>query len=110
MKARLVFVPPGGGEAEYTLEFDLPAVPRSGDYISIKRPGQNGTEDFMVRRAWWWLWTPEVNAAVIEDEPMIGQVEDLVVECEFAIGPFSDEQHLRTAQGYGAKRFEDTAY
>ena len=44
MKVRLCFVPPGGGEANYSLDFDMPAVPRSGDYISIKRPIKTASE------------------------------------------------------------------
>ena len=55
MKATLAFVPPGGGEADYYLEFELPGVPQLGDYISIARSGQQGTEDFIVRRTWWYL-------------------------------------------------------
>jgi hypothetical protein len=58
MKATLVFVPPGGGEADYSLQFDLPAVPQPGDYISVTRPGQEGYEDFIVRRARWVLSYP----------------------------------------------------
>ena len=37
MKARLMFVPPGGGEIDYALDFDLPAVPQPGDYITVTR-------------------------------------------------------------------------
>ena len=35
MKVHLAFVPPGGGETDYAIEFDMPAIPRAGDYISI---------------------------------------------------------------------------
>jgi len=52
LKATLAFVPPGGGEADYHLEFELPSVPPPGDYISIVRSAQRGTEDFVVRRTW----------------------------------------------------------
>jgi hypothetical protein len=37
LKATLAFVPPGGGEADYHLEFKLPGVTQPGDYISIAR-------------------------------------------------------------------------
>jgi hypothetical protein len=50
MEATLVFVPPGGGDAEYSLQFELPSVPQPESYISITRPDQLGTEDFIVRR------------------------------------------------------------
>jgi hypothetical protein len=53
MKMTLVFVPAGGGEADYQLDFDLPSVPQPGDYVSIRRPDAQGTVDFIVRRTWW---------------------------------------------------------
>jgi hypothetical protein len=34
MKVRPVFVPPGGGEADYMLDLELPGVPQPGDYVS----------------------------------------------------------------------------
>ncbi len=51
MKMSLAFVPPGGGEADYGLDFDLPGIPQPGDYISITREGEEGTgtEDFLER-------------------------------------------------------------
>jgi hypothetical protein len=58
VKVRLVFVPPGGGEADYSLDFELPGIPQKGDYVSIKRPGQQGTIDFIARRSWWHLDYP----------------------------------------------------
>jgi len=42
LKATLAFVPSGGGEADYHLDFELPGVPQPGDYISIARSGQSG--------------------------------------------------------------------
>ena len=54
MKVSLLFVPPGGGETDYQLEFELPAPPQPGDYISVRREDTKdlGTEDFIVRRTW----------------------------------------------------------
>ena len=49
MNVTLTFVPPGGGESDYSLNFDLPGIPRPGDYIRVRRPKQTGSEDFIVR-------------------------------------------------------------
>lgn len=100
MKVRLVFVPPGGGEAEYSLSFDLPSVPQPGDYISVSRPDQEGTEDFIVRRSWWYLSYPNNDLSSEVGKEAIGSVQDLVVECEFSLGPYPSEEHRRTAEGY----------
>lgn len=44
MKIYLTFVPPGGGESDYEIEFGMPAVPQPGDYVNIHRP-TNGAND-----------------------------------------------------------------
>ena len=98
MKARLVFVPPGGGEAEYTLDFDLPSVPQVGDYVSVTRPGEDGTADFIVRRAWWALNYPSVGVAHGG-----GVLHSVIVECEFAHGPRPSAAHQRTCELYASR-------
>jgi hypothetical protein len=51
IKVQFAFVPPGGGETDYTAEFDLPAVPRPGDYVSIRDSKEAaGVCSFIVRR------------------------------------------------------------
>ena len=103
MLVRLVFVPPGGGKAEYGLDFELPGVPQPGDYISITRDNQVGTEDFVVRRTRWHLHHPEVPPAMSEEEAEIswGTVRTLSVEREFAINPaFSSEEHVEACEAY----------
>ena len=42
MKVVLSFVPPGGGETDFQLEFDLPALPQPGDYIERSPRGCKG--------------------------------------------------------------------
>jgi hypothetical protein len=42
IKVSLVFVPPGGGEAEYGLDFEMLSVPRLGDYVSVQRDDRAG--------------------------------------------------------------------
>jgi hypothetical protein len=114
MNVRLVFVPPGGGEADYSLDFELPSVPSPGDYISVMRPNQQGTEDFIVRRTWWTLEYPE--APVIQDakSTVRGSAKSVSVECEFAKGNYSSEAHQKACEGYGKagtlKEFEASAY
>lgn len=120
VQVRLSFVPPGGGEVDYGLTMELPALPRSGDYISIKREGPptntefSGSEDFIVRRVWWYCSYPDDGkyTHLVGNEP-IGTAE-VNVECEFALSPFSSEDHKRSAKT-GKRRsdpqeFEDTNY
>jgi hypothetical protein len=118
-KIRLSFVPPGGGEADYNLLVSLPALPREGDYISVRRDPMPedrdylGTEDFIVRRIWWNIVYPNDGdtSHAIEAEP-VGEAE-IWAECEFAIGPFSSVAHKRGAEGkakHPAKHFEASNY
>jgi hypothetical protein len=92
MKVRLGFVPPGGGETDYSLEFDLPALPRTGDYISIQRGGKTGAETFVVRRSWWNL-TVDANGSN-------GALSELWIECEFAEWGLSSEDHKNAVGRY----------
>ncbi|MCG3769896.1 MAG: hypothetical protein JW384_01027 [Nitrosomonadaceae bacterium] len=55
MKIKLIFVPPDGGEADYSLMMELPQIPNKGDYISIQRVDRTGSDNFIVRRTWWEL-------------------------------------------------------
>jgi hypothetical protein len=95
VKFSLLFVPPGGGETDYQLEFELPAPPQPGDYISVRREDTKdlGTEDFIVRRTWWSLTYPGSAAHDSADGLTSGELTDAYVECEFAEGPFSSERH-----------------
>lgn len=113
MKVRIVVVPPGGGEADYNLVFDLPAVPRAGDYITVLREGEAGTEDFIVRRVWWALKYPEAPAAQTRSSEVTGQLQDgeVGVEAEAAIGQWSSDQHREAWETHPkVQRFEATAY
>jgi hypothetical protein len=103
MHVKLVFVPPGGGEADYSLDFELPGVPRAGDYISVMRPNQQGTEDFIVRRTWWTLEYPDAPMVQDAKNAARGSTKDVVVECEFAKGHYSSEAHQRACEAYGRK-------
>ncbi len=117
MKVTLTFVPPGGGEADYGLGFDLPGVPQPGDYISILREGAGapGSEDFIVRRTWWNLKTPETRAFAESGQEKYGETTGITVECEFARGPYSSDAHKRSCDMYAARgkevpEFQASAY
>lgn len=113
----LVIVPPGGGEADYSLRMTVPALPREGDYITVRRTpmaakGEEhmGTEDFIVRRVWWMFEFPDDGRATHEaGKDPVGKVEQIGIECEFAVGPYSSEAHKR-GLGPEARQFEASAY
>jgi hypothetical protein len=107
MKVRLVFVPPEGGDVEYSLQFELPSVPQPGSYISITRPDQMGTEDFIVRRNLWHLEHPTTGAYGEEGET--GAMGELYVQCEFARGPYSSDEHRQTCDAFerGGREVQD---
>lgn len=93
MKVMLSFVPPGGGETDYSLQMELPEIPRPGDYIAITREnGDSGTENFIVKRTWWKLRYRE--------QADHGSVDEIWVECEFALSPWSSESHKRACERY----------
>lgn len=115
MKVTLVFVPPDGGEQDYQLSFELPGVPQAGDYISIIGPDKQGTSDFIVRRTWWHLEYPDNSLYGDSSNPVYGSVHSVVVECEFAKGIHSSEEHLRACETYRnqtgrLKEFEASGY
>jgi len=114
MKATFTFVPPGGGSLDYSGIFDIPAVPRVGDCISVRRDGLIGTEDFIVRRIWWDLISPPYDeddrgstfvSMRSPDRPAgpsgpVGHTSKLIVECEFARGRHSSKEHLEACRAY----------
>lgn len=121
IRVRLTFVPPGGGEVDYGLTMDMPALPRAGDYISVLRdplpadkPDYLGSEDFLVRRVWWSCKYPDDGrmSHPAGKEP-VGTCE-VNVECEFAVGAFSSAAHRRGAGTAKARseihEFENTNY
>jgi hypothetical protein len=76
------------------LWFDLPEVPRVGDYISIRRPDlpKPYGEDLIVRHIWWRLEHPETRGVVPEGTEMTGSVTEIFVECDPAIGPWASDR------------------
>ena len=120
IRVNLSFVPPGGGETDYSLTMDMPALPRAGDYISVLRPPHQdkpdyvGSEDFIVRRVWWSCKYPDDGALYHEEGKQPVGTAEIWVECEFAIGAYSSAAHKRAA-GTGkarapVKEFEASMY
>lgn len=119
-KVNLSFVPPGGGETDYSLTITVPALPREGDYIRVLRDYKTpptsenmGSENFIVRRVWWSVSFPDDGQHVHRagSEPV--GTSEIWVECEYAISPTSSEAHKRAAQAqakYPAKEFEESMY
>lgn len=90
IQIHFAFVPPGGGETDYSIEANLPAVPQAGDYIMINVPDEVGSRTLIVRQIWW----------MIQDGGQGANVERLIVECEFARGPFMSESHKAACENY----------
>jgi len=82
----------GNLKPDYSLDFDLPELPREGDYISIHRPDKREPygEDLIVRKVWWRLNHPETSG--FATEPLkVGNLNEIFVECDQAIGPHSSD-------------------
>ena len=74
----------GRHSVDHFMDFDLPEIPRVGDYISVFSPNSPGrSKDIIVRHVWWHL-----NA----NEGDVGRVQDIIVECDVALGPYASEQ------------------
>jgi hypothetical protein len=95
INVRLEFVPPGGGETDYSLEAMLPAVPRPGDYIMVSQPNETGASAFIVRRIWWMLHNPTNGIAA--------SVNRITAECEFARGPLMSKSHEESCNIYSSR-------
>src|SRR4051794_24071442 len=105
MKVTLIVVPPGGGEQDYELDFELPAVPEAGAFISVAREDRkdrpdHGYEWFFVRRAWWDLKYP--HSAPTAREGDTGSLYMVGVEVEPARGRWMSPSHTRACDGYEA--------
>ena len=126
VRVRLTFVPPGGGEVDYGLTMEMPSLPREGDYISVMRKKADGTaldgdhagtEDFIVRRVWWFCeFTDDGQLSHEAGKEPVGTCQEPNIECEFAIGPYSSVAHKRAAGAYSqqgkgeAKSFDNSNY
>jgi hypothetical protein len=96
---------PGVRKPDFYVPFDLPEVPRVGDYISIFRPYSEAysahSEDLVVRHVWWHLQYPDTEAVTFE-ETKAGRVNDVMVECDMAIGPYARENWRASVERWKA--------
>lgn len=92
INAHFAFVPPGGGETDYSATAQLPGAPNVGDYILLQVGNEIGPRSFIVRRLWWHVKT-DANADS-------GSLDQLTVECEFATGPIMSAEHKKVCENY----------
>ena len=69
----------GTVQPDFSLNFELPGIPRIGDYISIRRLDQREPfgEDVIVRHVWWRLHHPETHGFASSDKPAIGKLVEI---------------------------------
>lgn len=93
---------------DYSLEFDVPAVPREGEYISVQRPDHERPfgEDMIVRKVWWRYFHPQTAGVETGQNRKIGRLDEVFVECEAAIGPYSSDDWRRGFEGRDAPMLE----
>jgi hypothetical protein len=79
---------------DYSLEFELPEVPKVGSYISIHRPDnpEPYSEDRIVEKVWWRLEHPETRAVTVDEPLKIGSLKEIFVECVQATSPHSTDR------------------
>lgn len=90
-------VPPGGGETDFEFRLTLPAVPNTDDYIRVGVEGGLTTEDFIVRRRWFF----GVRHANPSDQPIT--YKGIVVEVEPALSASSSDDHKRMCEMYSKR-------
>lgn len=92
---------------DYSLKFDLPAIPAAGHYISISRQGEAEPwgEDLVVRKVWWRLKHPETEGFSTGQEK-VGSVTEIYVECDVAEGPWSSDQWMKVVKGARSRGVE----
>ena len=107
MRVTLVFVPPGGGEADHQMPFELPSIPQVGDYIAIMLEGKPeeaelGYETFIVRRTIWELKYPKTGSSIVQAGEH-GVPGTIWVECEFARSGMMSESHKKNCDMYAGR-------
>jgi hypothetical protein len=93
IKMTVVVREAGKLKPDYSLDFNLPAVPHVGDYISIQRPDHPAPfgEDMIVRQVWWRLDHPETGGFTTAGQEKLGKLGEIMVECEPALSPWSSD-------------------
>jgi hypothetical protein len=93
MKVELVLSPIEEEVPHHKLVFEMPGVPRAGDCVTVTRPGQAGSSEFIVSRTCWTLDCPETGEMHHAGEAVVGITTAVIVECEYVAGPYSFEEH-----------------
>lgn len=98
---------PGREKPMSTYRFQLPSLPRIGDYLSICGPDIRPPfgEDVIVKHIWWRLQHPSAGATIYDDTA-IGRVEEIFVECDIAQGPYASSTWKKQAATARAKGVE----
>ena len=101
IKVCIVIREPGRTKPDYRLDFNLPALPRKGDYISVQRPDKQSPwgEDMIVQEIWWRLDHPETKS-ISSEKPKSGSVNEIMIECEPATSPYSSDNWKKYVEGH----------
>jgi hypothetical protein len=105
LKVTVVVREVGTLKPDYSLDFNLPELPKVGDYISVHRPDKPEPygEDMIVRQVWWRLEHPETGG-YSSGQPKTGHVNEIFVECAPAIGPYSSDHWRDMLERHRAHR------
>jgi hypothetical protein len=111
INAVIVIREPGRLKPMIWHEFQLPELPRPGDYLTISGPDDRAPlgEDLVVRRVWWLLDRPAAGTSAGDEAA--GQLVEVFVECDLGEGPYSsaawrEEVALARACGAPVEVFE----
>lgn len=88
----------GSPRPAYWVEFDAPALPRVGDYMSIQRPDKPSRygEGLVVRNVWWRL--AHGGRRGFPDWPAKQRAGEVFVECDPAAHQYSNKSWLRMVE------------
>jgi hypothetical protein len=98
MKFSICIVPPGGGEADFTIAVEGSAIPRNGEYITVQY--ENGVGCYKVRYVTYCY------------EKQGDKFKDLmpVVEAEFVRHPYQSPEHKRCIEMYESRGHKADSY
>lgn len=90
---------------EYSRKFEVPVLPRVGDYLSVSSPDLHDPlgEDLIVRKVWWRLLHPALDNPERGDDAK-GRVIEIFVECETALGPYASRAWRSRVEAARARR------
>ena len=88
----------GSPRPAYWVEFDAPALPRVGDYLSIQRPDKPSRygESLIVRNIWWRL--AHQGRSGFPDWAVNRRPGEVFVECDSTAHQYSNKSWLRMVE------------